>query len=127
MARREFTVQDDHHYDRRSPVRWIASHILRHKRFVALLLAGSIVANTLGAPHFQALHSNLFVVIELLLHAGTRRFAFRRLAAPQADEASHVFLRVGCIEIFGQLLQPRLVGGAKRRISILFLRQAEDA
>jgi ATP-binding cassette subfamily B protein len=49
MARREFTVQGAHHYDRRSPVRWIASHILRHKRFVALLLLGSIVANALGA------------------------------------------------------------------------------
>jgi ATP-binding cassette subfamily B protein len=49
MARREFTVQGAHESNRRSPVRWIIWHVLRHKRFVALLLGGTILANLLGA------------------------------------------------------------------------------
>ncbi|MEO8287977.1 MAG: ABC transporter ATP-binding protein [Chloroflexota bacterium] len=30
MSRREFTVADEYNYDRRSPARWIASHVLRY-------------------------------------------------------------------------------------------------
>jgi ATP-binding cassette, subfamily B, bacterial len=30
MSSREFTASDEYHYDRRSPLRWVASHIRRH-------------------------------------------------------------------------------------------------
>ncbi len=43
--RREFSVADEVHYDRRGPVRWILSHVLRYKRLVlAFLLASTLTA-----------------------------------------------------------------------------------
>lgn len=47
----EFTVQDAYAYDRRSPVRWILSHIGRYKFFLGLglvLYCGSLTLYSLG-------------------------------------------------------------------------------
>jgi ATP-binding cassette, subfamily B, bacterial len=38
MSAREFTVSDEHHYDRRSPWRWIGSHIRRYPLLPVLFL-----------------------------------------------------------------------------------------
>ncbi|HEY7780842.1 MAG TPA: ABC transporter ATP-binding protein [Ktedonobacterales bacterium] len=46
---REFTVVDEYHYDRRGPVRWLLSHTLRYKRYVAVFLGASVVGNVLLA------------------------------------------------------------------------------
>jgi len=46
-TRREFSVADEYQYDRRGPVRWIFSHILRYKGFVASFLAASTLTATL--------------------------------------------------------------------------------
>lgn len=35
MASREFTVADEYHYNRAGPIRWVISHVLRNKRFLA--------------------------------------------------------------------------------------------
>ena len=48
--RREFSVADEVHYDRRGPVRWILSHVLRYKRFVFSFF----VASTVTAALFSA-------------------------------------------------------------------------
>ena len=41
----EFTVEGQHAYDRRGPVRWIVSHLVRHPWLLALFLVGSVVAS----------------------------------------------------------------------------------
>jgi hypothetical protein len=38
MSAREFTVSDEHQYDRRSPWRWIGSHIRRYPLLPVLFL-----------------------------------------------------------------------------------------
>ncbi|HEX3271272.1 MAG TPA: ABC transporter ATP-binding protein, partial [Ktedonobacterales bacterium] len=43
VTKSEFTVADEHIYDRRSPVRWIVSHILRYKRWLATFLLGTLL------------------------------------------------------------------------------------
>jgi len=48
--RREFSVENEVHYDRRGPVRWILSHVLRYKRF----LVSFLVASTTTAALFSA-------------------------------------------------------------------------
>jgi ATP-binding cassette, subfamily B, bacterial len=47
LSKREFTVANEYHYNRSGPVRWILSHILRYKRFIASFLLGTVMANTL--------------------------------------------------------------------------------
>ena len=49
MIRREFAVTAEYRYDRRGPVRWVASHVLRYKGFVALFVLGTLGANALAA------------------------------------------------------------------------------
>ena len=45
--RREFSVEDEVHYDRRSPVRWILSHVFRYKHLVVSFFAASAVTAAL--------------------------------------------------------------------------------
>ena len=49
MANREFTVSGEYRYDRSGPIRWIASHLLRHKRYLAVFIGGTILAQVLNA------------------------------------------------------------------------------
>ncbi|MGD9894466.1 MAG: ABC transporter ATP-binding protein, partial [Dehalococcoidia bacterium] len=49
MARQEFKITGAFRSSRSSAVRWIVSHVFRHKGFVALLLSATILANLLGA------------------------------------------------------------------------------
>ncbi len=46
---REFTVADEYTYNRKSAIRWIASHLLRYKRFFALFTLGTLAAQILTA------------------------------------------------------------------------------
>ncbi len=47
MSAREFTVAGEYVYDRRSPVRWILSHILRYPWLPAFTLLGNICSSVL--------------------------------------------------------------------------------
>jgi ATP-binding cassette subfamily B protein len=42
MIRREFTVADEYHYDRRSPVRWVTSHAMRYPVLLILFLVTTV-------------------------------------------------------------------------------------
>jgi ATP-binding cassette subfamily B protein len=49
MANREFTIADERHYDRRGPIRWIISHVLRYKGYLAIFIVGTILSQVLTA------------------------------------------------------------------------------
>ena len=49
MANREFTIADEVHYDRRGPIRWIISHVLRYKRYLAIFIVGTVLSQILTA------------------------------------------------------------------------------
>ena len=49
LSKREFTIPNEYHYNRNSPVRWIISHALRYKRYIASFLLASILTNMLYA------------------------------------------------------------------------------
>ncbi len=49
LSKREFTVANEYFYNRSSPARWIASHLLRYKHFVFGFMLLSITTNTLYA------------------------------------------------------------------------------
>jgi ATP-binding cassette subfamily B protein len=47
MIRREFTVTNEYPYNRRSPLRWLTSHILRYPiLFITLLLTTVAMATS---------------------------------------------------------------------------------
>jgi ATP-binding cassette subfamily B protein len=45
MSKREFRLAKEYHYDRRSPLRWITSHVLRHGWFPLLMLLAAVANN----------------------------------------------------------------------------------
>jgi len=45
--RREFSVADEYVYDRSGPLRWILSHLLRYKLFLAIFLSAATLTNLL--------------------------------------------------------------------------------
>jgi ATP-binding cassette subfamily B protein len=49
LIKSEFTVADEHRYDRRSPARWILSHQLRNPWHLAGFLAGSVIMVALNS------------------------------------------------------------------------------
>src|SRR5438477_10108920 len=48
-VKREFSVAGEYRYDLAGPVRWIASHLLRYKPFLALSLLMTLLATALNA------------------------------------------------------------------------------
>jgi ATP-binding cassette subfamily B protein len=47
LSRQEFTVVDEYHYNRSNHTRWIASHLLRHKRWLFGFMFFAITSNAL--------------------------------------------------------------------------------
>jgi ATP-binding cassette, subfamily B, bacterial len=47
QSKREFSVSDEHIYDRSGPVRWIISHLLRYPHFLASFLLAATLTNVL--------------------------------------------------------------------------------
>ena len=47
MLKREFTIADEYHYNRSSPVRWIISHLLRYKHLILSFMLTVILTNIL--------------------------------------------------------------------------------
>ncbi|HEX9058148.1 MAG TPA: ABC transporter ATP-binding protein [Ktedonobacterales bacterium] len=48
-SNREFRVADEYHYNRRGPFRWIVSHVLRYKLFVASFILGTLATQALNS------------------------------------------------------------------------------
>src|SRR5207253_5888816 len=49
LSKREFTIANEYQYNLTNPVRWIVSHVLRYKRYIASFVLASIVTNALYA------------------------------------------------------------------------------
>ena len=49
LSNREFTVASEYQYNRTSPVRWIFSHVLRYKHFIASFALASLITNSFYA------------------------------------------------------------------------------
>jgi ATP-binding cassette subfamily B protein len=73
----EFTVDSQFIHDRSSPARWIVSHLLRFKWWVALFALGSIAATIINAA-IPAITGNAFD--EVLNGTGDRRAALMRIS-----------------------------------------------
>jgi len=60
LSKREFTIANEYHYNRKNPIRWIISHLLRNKPFIVSFMLASIITNTLYAsvPIFTGIAFN---------------------------------------------------------------------
>jgi ATP-binding cassette subfamily B protein len=62
VAKREFTLEDEHQYNRSRPVRWIVSHAVRYPLFPLLMVLAAIF-NNLAYSYIQVLIGRAFDLI----------------------------------------------------------------
>ena len=62
MAKREFTLEDEHTYNRSTTVRWITSHMMRYPA-VPLLMVAAAVVNNLAYGNIQIYVGRAFDLI----------------------------------------------------------------
>lgn len=62
LAKREFRVEDEYHYNRSEPVRWIISHLLRYPVLPLIALVASVV-NNFATGYIQVIIGRTFDMI----------------------------------------------------------------
>jgi len=62
VAKREFTLEDEHQYNRSGPVRWIVSHAVRYPLFPLLMLVAAVF-NNFAYSYIQVLIGRAFDLI----------------------------------------------------------------
>lgn len=105
MDKREFTVAGEYRYNRDGAARWIVSHVLRYKGFVATFLATTILLNVLTAVT-PTLTGTAF---DIVLGGDAARGSLARLAlvllAVIAGRAGVDLAGRCCAEILGKRLE----------------------
>jgi ATP-binding cassette subfamily B protein len=62
VSKREFTLKNEHRYNRTGPIRWIISHVIRYPLFPALILVAAIF-NNLAYSYVQVFIGRAFDLI----------------------------------------------------------------
>src|SRR5258708_23251264 len=101
----EFVVRDVYKYDTRSPGRWIASHLLRHTRFLVTFLIGAF-SNAAGAAIIPTL---VGIAFDEILRPQPDLDTVSRVAvlalASQMLRAGLQFMRNDSAEVLGQSIE----------------------
>src|SRR5579875_1455765 len=99
LSKREFTIENEYHYNQAGPVRWILAHLWRYKRLILCYTLASIMANAVYAS------------VSLLIGA-----AFNAALARSLEQLSHTVLLMlgtialgGCADV-GARIFPEFVG-----------------
>ena len=102
MAKQEFSVAGQYRYDRRSPRRWIASHLWRHRWYLAVVALLPIISNAFYS-YVQVATGNAFNAVLDGAHAGSRLLAIALtvLALVLTTSAVDAF-RGFCSEVLGK-------------------------
>jgi ATP-binding cassette subfamily B protein len=98
VTKSEFTVADERIYDRRSPVRWIVSHVLRYKRWLATFLLGTLLTTVIVSA------------VPALTGA-----AFNEVLKPNgsAEQLFFIFLAILGLVVAQAILDPLAVAGSE--------------
>ena len=139
MANREFTIADEYHYNRKGPIRWIVSHLLRHKLFLTAFILGtalaqvlqSIIPNLIGDAFTEVLKPEpsrdvlaqislavLAVVVGLFVVGGAGAFASEFLAQRMERDARD--------ELYLSLLGKSQTFHNQQRVGDIMARAAND-
>jgi ATP-binding cassette subfamily B protein len=105
MSVSEFAVTQTWHSDRRGPVRWIVSHVLRHKLFILGVLFGAF-SNAALAAAVPILVGQAFDVVAAPSHdLGALAVAAALIAVSQVVRGGLQLVRNFSAEVLGQRLE----------------------
>ncbi|HEX7004029.1 MAG TPA: ABC transporter ATP-binding protein [Trueperaceae bacterium] len=135
----EFTIEDAHRYDRRSPVRWILSHVARYKLLATGFLLGIIVTQALFAavPRLTGVAfdlvlqpepegGKLFTIMLLLLGILAVRVVFDLTAFFSIETMGQRLERDAREELFVSLLGKSQTFHNRQRVGDVMARVAND-
>jgi len=119
LSKREFTVEDEYHYNLTSPVRWIIAHLWRYKHLVLCYILASIIANAVYAS------------VSLLTGA-----AFNAVLSGSLDQLARLAMLMlgtialgGCSDvgarIFPELIGKRVVRDAREELYLSLLGKSQ--
>ncbi|HUX87635.1 MAG TPA: ABC transporter ATP-binding protein, partial [Chloroflexota bacterium] len=139
MTWSEFAIVGAHRYDRKSAPRWIVSHLLRNKRWLASFLLGTIAANAFGnavpllvGTAFNEIlrpapsRATLLTITLEILAVVLARVVFDLTGRFSAEILSKRFKRDARDELFSSLLGKSQTFHNRQRVGDLMARAAND-
>jgi ATP-binding cassette subfamily B protein len=119
LSKREFTIENEYHYNLTSPVRWIIAHLWRYKHLVLCYVLASIMANAVYAS------------VALLTGA-----AFNAVLSGSLDQLARLAMLMlgtialgGCSDvgarIFPELIGKRVVRDAREELYLSLLGKSQ--
>jgi ATP-binding cassette, subfamily B, bacterial len=119
LSKREFTIENEYHYNLIGPVRWIRAHLWRYKYLVFCYMLASILANVVYAN------------VSLLVGA-----AFNAVLSSSLNQLLHVVLLMlgtiavgGCADVgarvFPELIGKRFVSDARLELYLSLLGKSQ--
>ncbi len=119
MSKREFTIENEYHYNLSSPTRWIISHMWRYKYLILCYIVASIAANA------------IYAIVSLF--TGT---AFNLVVHGSLDQLGRLVLTMlgviligGCADIgariFPELVGKRVVRDARQELYLSLLGKSQ--
>jgi ATP-binding cassette subfamily B protein len=119
LSKREFTIENEYHYNLTSPVRWIIAHLWRYKHLVLCYMLGSIMSNSVYAS------------VSLLTGA-----AFNAVLSGSLDQLAYLALLMlgtiglgGCSDVgarvFPELIGKRVVRDAREELYLSLLGKSQ--
>jgi ATP-binding cassette, subfamily B, bacterial len=119
LSKREFTIENEYHYNLTSPVRWIIAHLWRYKHLVLCYMLASIMANAVYAS------------VSLLTGA-----AFNAVLSGSLDQLARLAMLMlgtialgGCSDvgarIFPELIGKRVVRDAREELYLSLLGKSQ--
>lgn len=121
MIKREFTVANEYHYNRSSPVHWIISHLMRYKHLILSFMLAVILTNTLYAviPVLTGVAFNIVLQGEL---AGNRLLVVSLVLLGVIVIGGGLDL---CARFFPELLGKRLARDARAELYLSLLGKSQ--
>ncbi|PWT77842.1 MAG: ABC transporter ATP-binding protein [Chloroflexi bacterium] len=139
MTNREFSVSDEYRYNRRGPLRWIASHLWRHKLFLTTFILGTAAAQVLqstipyltGAAFTEVLkprpsQANLTVIALLVLAVVVGLFVVGSAGAFSSEFLAQRMERDSRDELYLSLLGKSQTFHNQQRVGDIMARAAND-
>jgi len=119
LSKREFTIENEYHYNLTSPVRWIIAHLWRYKHLVLCYMLASIIANAVYASVSLLTGAAFNAVLSGSLDQ-LARLAMLMLGAIALGGCSDVGAR-----IFPELIGKRVVRDAREELYLSLLGKSQ--
>lgn len=121
MSKREFTVENEYPFDRRTPIRWLVSHVLRYPLFPAAMVLAAVF-NNLAYGYIQIFVGRSF---DLITSSGWESAALLALALGAMGSAAAQGVTGLARNFAGEFLAQRIERDARDELYVSLLGKSQ--